>query len=62
MTSHPRPPRPRLFDPLRELFPGEAVGGVLLIACAALAMAWANSPWVGAYFGLLHAELPDVPR
>ncbi|MEO6461643.1 MAG: Na+/H+ antiporter NhaA, partial [Candidatus Eisenbacteria bacterium] len=47
-----------LFDPLRTLFPGEAVGGVLLIACATVALAWANSPWGGAYFALLHAPLP----
>jgi NhaA family Na+:H+ antiporter len=52
------PRRPSPFDPLRALFPGEAVGGVLLIACAALAMAWANSPWAGSYFGLLHTHLP----
>ena len=50
----PRPP----WDALRELFPGEAVGGVVLIACAALAMAWANSPWGAAYFGILHTYLP----
>jgi len=54
-----RPPRPNPpWDALRELFPGEAVGGVVLIACAALAMAWANSPWSAAYFGVLHAHLP----
>ena len=52
------PPRRSIFDPLRELFPGEAVGGIVLIACAALAMAWANSPWGPVYFALLHAELP----
>ena len=53
----PRPRRP-IRDALRELFPGEAVGGVVLIACALVALAWANSPWSGAYFGLLHAALP----
>ncbi|MGH7725679.1 MAG: Na+/H+ antiporter NhaA [Candidatus Eiseniibacteriota bacterium] len=52
------PRRNPVFDPLRELFPGEAIGGVVLIACAAFAMAWANSPWSSAYFGLLHTELP----
>jgi Na+:H+ antiporter, NhaA family len=53
-------PRPRrgLFDPLRTLFPGDAVGGVILIACATVALAWANSPWAGHYFALLHAHLP----
>lgn len=56
------PPRARIpiFDPLRELFPGDAIGGVVLIASAAVAMAWANSPWSASYFGLLHAKLPVV--
>jgi NhaA family Na+:H+ antiporter len=56
------PPRRRIpvFDPLRELFPGEAVGGVVLITCAVLAMAWANSPGAASYFGLLHAKVPVV--
>ena len=52
------PRRARPWDALRELFPGDAVGGVVLIACAAIAMAWANSPWGAAYFGVLHTYLP----
>ena len=47
-----------IFDPLRELFPGDALGGVVLIACAVVAMAWANSPWGASYFGLLGTHLP----
>jgi NhaA family Na+:H+ antiporter len=35
----------RLADALR----GEAVGGMLLLAAAVVALAWANSPWSGAY-------------
>jgi NhaA family Na+:H+ antiporter len=31
---------------------------VVLIACAVIAMAWANSPWSGSYFGLLAEHLP----
>jgi NhaA family Na+:H+ antiporter len=50
--------RRAIFDPLRELFPGDVLGGVVLIACAVVAMAWANSPWAGSYFGLLAARLP----
>jgi NhaA family Na+:H+ antiporter len=54
------PPGSRIpgWDALRELFPGDAVGGVVLIACAAIAMAWANSPWATTYFGALHTSLP----
>ncbi len=57
---HPPSPAPRVpgWDALRELFPGDAIGGVVLIACAALAMAWANSPWAATYFAALHHELP----
>ncbi len=56
---HPPSPAPRVpgWDALRELFPGDAVGGVMLIACAALAMAWANSPWGATYFAALHHEV-----
>ncbi len=46
------------WDALRELFPGDAVGGVVLIACAVVAMAWANSPWEASYFAALHHEVP----
>jgi NhaA family Na+:H+ antiporter len=58
-SAPPAPPHPRnpVFDPLRALFPGEAVGGVVLIACALVALAWANGPWSAAYFGLLRAPL-----
>ncbi len=34
------------------------LAGVVLIACAVVALAWANSPWGGTYFGLLHTHLP----
>jgi Na+:H+ antiporter, NhaA family len=53
----------RITDILRK----ETVGGVLLIAGAVLALAWANSPWSGAYESLrdvrigpaaLHLDLP----
>ena len=35
----------------------EAVSGVALLAAAAIALAWANSPWAGAYEGLWHLRL-----
>jgi NhaA family Na+:H+ antiporter len=47
----------------------ETVGGALLVAAAALALAWANSPWSGGYESLrmltvgpsaLHLDLPLV--
>ncbi len=35
----------------------EAVSGVALLAAAAIALAWANSRWAGAYEGLWHLKL-----
>src|SRR5688572_7350816 len=35
VTPDPGPPRRRTFDALRELFPGDAIGGVVLLGCAA---------------------------
>jgi NhaA family Na+:H+ antiporter len=37
---------------ITEVLRKETVGGVLLIAGAALALVWANSPWAGAYEAL----------
>jgi len=42
---------------LRYFLDGEASGGIVLIVAAALALVVANSPWLGAYEGGLHAEL-----
>ncbi|MEP7028169.1 MAG: Na+/H+ antiporter NhaA, partial [Candidatus Eisenbacteria bacterium] len=47
-------------DPLRELVPGDALGGVVLIACAVVAMSWANSPWSTTYFGALSTYVPVI--
>jgi hypothetical protein len=46
-----RPPL-RLPAPLREYLREEAAGGVVLMAAAALALGWANSPWRAAYDAL----------
>ena len=42
--------------PLERFLNSEASGGLLLMAAAALALAVANSPLAGGYFGLLHIE------
>jgi Na+:H+ antiporter, NhaA family len=42
---------------LREFLHDEAFGGILLLACALAALAWANSPWDNAYDRLWHATL-----
>jgi Na+:H+ antiporter, NhaA family len=53
----PVPPRRRLPAPLREYLREEAAGGVALTAAAALALAWANSPWRAAYDALWETTL-----
>jgi Na+:H+ antiporter, NhaA family len=47
----------RLPAPLREYLRAEAAGGIVLIAAAAVALAWANSPWQSAYAGLWETPL-----
>src|SRR5215212_9120030 len=46
-------PRHRPASALRSLLVGEAGGGLVLMAAAALALAMANSPIAPAYFGVL---------
>src|SRR3954469_19768284 len=73
---HPASPtRPRLFDRgswpearrIGDLLRTETTGGLLLVAAAALALLWANSPWRAASADLsglrvgpaaLHLDLP----
>ncbi len=43
--------------PLREFLRTEAAGGVVLMAAAAVALVWANSPWQQAYVDLWDTEL-----
>ena len=51
------PPPLRLPAPLREYLREEAAGGVVLMAAAALALGWANSPWQAAYIALWQTRL-----
>jgi NhaA family Na+:H+ antiporter len=43
--------------PAEEFIYRQGVSGILLVAAGLLALAWANSPWAGAYFGLWEAKL-----
>jgi Na+:H+ antiporter, NhaA family len=47
----------RLPAALREYLRAEAAGGVVLMAAAAVALAWANSPWRAAYADLWATRL-----
>lgn len=44
-----------------ELLRTETVGGAILLLMAALAIAWANSPWSGSYFALRDIEVGYAP-
>ncbi|MBM4378492.1 MAG: Na+/H+ antiporter NhaA [Deltaproteobacteria bacterium] len=54
-------PLPPLFQvvlrPFQSFFELEMAGGILLVVAAAVALAWANSPWAAVYEGLLHYPL-----
>jgi NhaA family Na+:H+ antiporter len=47
----------QLFAPILRFLAIEAGSGVLLIGAAALALAWANSPWAASYTRLWHAHV-----
>jgi Na+:H+ antiporter, NhaA family len=47
----------RLPAALREYLREEAAGGIVLMAAAVVALAWANSPWRGAYAALWETRL-----
>lgn len=44
-------------QPLQQFLHTEVAGGVVLAACAAVALAWANSPWSAAYASLWEAPV-----
>ncbi|HEU4631286.1 MAG TPA: Na+/H+ antiporter NhaA [Gemmatimonadaceae bacterium] len=57
--SHPTSPSPatgplipRMFGPLERFAQSEASGGIVLLACTAVALLWANSPWAASYVHL----------
>ncbi|MCC7478922.1 Na+/H+ antiporter NhaA [bacterium] len=59
--SSDRPIRAVLGEVLRGRFEAfaeiESSSGILLMACALLAMLWANSPWADSYFALWHHHI-----
>ncbi len=50
-------PIDRLLGPLQRFLAIEAASGILLLAAAIVAFAWANSPWSDAYFALWQTPL-----
>lgn len=46
-----------LTRPFQQFAAREASGGILLLACTLVALAWANSPWAHTYAAIWHAPL-----
>jgi NhaA family Na+:H+ antiporter len=46
-----------LLKPINEFLHQEASGGILLMICTVIALAWANSPWFESYHYLWHTHL-----
>lgn len=46
----------RLLYPVERFLHIEAASGIVLLLCAAAALAWANSPWAHSYEALWHTE------
>jgi NhaA family Na+:H+ antiporter len=42
----------RVLAPFQQFFRTGSAGGIVLLACTAIALAWANSPWGDSYFHL----------
>jgi NhaA family Na+:H+ antiporter len=40
-----------------RFFHAEAASSIVLLAATAVALAWANSPWAGSYFGITHLPI-----
>ena len=53
----PAPPIDRVLRPFQQFMHAESSSGLLLLACAAVAMIWANSGWAESYFHLWEQQL-----
>lgn len=47
----------RVLAPFQRFFRTESASGLVLLACTAVALAWANSPWADSYVHLWETEL-----
>jgi NhaA family Na+:H+ antiporter len=56
-ASPRRPLIDRVTNPLNRLMQAEPAGGVVLLVCAVIALAWANSPWAASYHTIWETRL-----
>jgi NhaA family Na+:H+ antiporter len=50
-------PLEKLLNPIQEFMHAETSGGIVLIICTVIALAWANSPFADSYHHLWHTYL-----
>jgi len=55
--KRPGDPIERLLSPFQRFFRTEASSGMVLLACAAIALIWANSVWGQGYYDFWHTYL-----
>ena len=51
------PPIRRVIYPITKFMHAETSGGIVLMACAVIALIWANSPWSASYHDLWQVKL-----
>src|SRR5262245_12787288 len=51
-----RTPIAAITLPFQRFAQLEAAGGIVLLACTAIALVWANSPWAATYHALWHTQ------
>jgi NhaA family Na+:H+ antiporter len=51
----------QILRPFQEFFEDQTAGGLILLACAAVAMVWANSPWAESYHHLWETTITIGP-
>jgi len=56
-AADPPTPIERLLSPFQRFAETEASGGLVLLACTALALIWANAPFAPSYFALRDARV-----
>src|SRR3954469_4975471 len=57
ISSATADPLTRKENASARFFNSEATGSILLLICTIVALTWANSPWSGVYFRLLHSKI-----
>ena len=53
--------RPGRLNRVITILHKETVGGAILLAAAAIALIWANSPWSGSYVSFWHSHVGSPP-